>query len=61
MSRLKWAGRDKHKNKCPDCDGELQEVNNKADKKKFRRNLIDKVLETRKFLRRGLKGKILYP
>jgi hypothetical protein len=53
MSKLKWAGRDKHKNKYPDCGSELQEVNNKADKQKFRRSLIDKVLEIRKGLRRG--------
>ncbi|MBA7536681.1 hypothetical protein ES705_28945 [subsurface metagenome] len=53
MSKLKWAGRDKHKNKCPDCGSELQEVNKKTDKQKFRRSLIDKVLEIRKGLRRG--------
>jgi len=53
MSILKWAGEYKHKNKCPDCGSELQGVNKKTDKKKFRRSLIDKALETRKNLRSG--------
>ena len=50
-----WAMRYKYKNKCPVCGGELEEVysNNKADNKKFRRSLIDKVLKSRKGLRRG--------
>jgi transcription initiation factor IIE alpha subunit len=53
MPKLKWAGGYKHKNKCPDCGSELQEVNKKTDNKKFRRSLIDKVLKTRKNLRSG--------
>ena len=50
-----WVMRYRYKNKCPDCGSELEEVysNNKTGNKKFRRSLIDKVLETRKNLRRG--------
>ncbi|MBA7519442.1 hypothetical protein ES705_11520 [subsurface metagenome] len=50
-----WVMRYRYKQKCPDCGSELQEVysNNQTKKKKFRRSLIDKVLETRKNLRRG--------
>ncbi|MBA7561280.1 hypothetical protein ES695_07220 [Candidatus Atribacteria bacterium 1244-E10-H5-B2] len=50
-----WVMRYRYKNKCPVCGGELQEThsNNKADNKKFRRDLIAKVLKTRKGLRRG--------
>ncbi|MBA7484686.1 hypothetical protein ES707_20216 [subsurface metagenome] len=50
-----WAVRYKLKYKCPVCGSELEEIypNNKADNKKFRRDLIAKVLKTRKGLRRG--------
>ncbi len=50
-----WAVRYKLKYKCPVCGGKLEEIysNNKADNKKFRRDLIAKVLKTRKGLRSG--------
>ncbi|MBA7541780.1 hypothetical protein ES705_34096 [subsurface metagenome] len=50
-----WSVKYKYKNKCPVCGGELEEAysNNKADKKKFRRDLTIKVLKTRKNLRSG--------
>ncbi|MBA7500859.1 hypothetical protein ES704_03633 [subsurface metagenome] len=50
-----WVMRYRYKYKCPVCGSELEEIypDNKADNKKFRRSLIDKVLKTRKNLRRG--------
>ncbi len=50
-----WVMKYKYKNKCPVCGSELEEVysNNKTDNKKFRRDMIAKVLKTRKNLRRG--------
>jgi rRNA maturation endonuclease Nob1 len=46
-----WVMKYKYKNKCPVCGGELREVYD--DNKKFRRDMIAKVLKTRKNLRRG--------
>ncbi len=50
-----WSVKYKYEGRCPECGSELQEThsNNKADKKKFRRDLIAKVLKTRKNLRSG--------
>jgi hypothetical protein len=50
-----WVMKYRYKNKCPDCGSELQEVysNNQTKNKKFRRDLITKVLKTRKNLRSG--------
>ncbi|GAH99094.1 unnamed protein product [marine sediment metagenome] len=50
-----WVMRYRYKNKCPVCGGELREIpsNKQTDNKKFRRGLIDKVLETRKNLKSG--------
>lgn len=50
-----WSVKYKLKYLCPVCGGELREIpsNNKADNKKFRRDLTIKVLKTRKNLRSG--------
>ncbi len=50
-----WSVKYKYEGRCPKCGSELEEIysNNKADNKKFRRDLTIKVLKTRKNLRSG--------